>query len=585
MNFLKIMLASMVGTLLTIALISLISIAIVAGIIAAASAPVETVAPKTVLHLKLNKPIMEREPRMPFFINLAGPSRSLGLSEILSSIRQAKKDKNIKGIYLDLTDIPSGISTISEVRTALADFKTSGKFIYAYSEYMSQGAYYLASVADKIYLHPQGGILFKGINSELMFLKGTLEKLDVKMQIIRHGKFKAATEPLFLDKMSPENRKQITELITSVWNDMLLNISESRGISKADLNLLADSLNMEDAAQAVSHRLADSLLYYDQFLSLLKGKLGLTEDQKVKSITLEKYEDVPESGTSGLKSDKIAVIYAQGNVVDGEGDEQSIGGDRFALAIRKAREDTKVKAIVLRVNSPGGSALASDVVLREVLLANEAKPVVASFGDVAASGGYYIACGARRIFSDPTTITGSIGVWAAIPNFKGLLNSKLGITFDAAKTNANSDFISVTQPLSPYQSFMIQKEIDHIYEVFVAHVSKGRNMPAARVDSIGQGRIWSGTDARQIGLVDELGGIEKAIKSAADLAGIKDYRVVDLPEQKEPLQVLMDEFFGSSVKAAIARELGSDYKYYEYLKQVRELKGIQARMPFDITLN
>jgi protease-4 len=584
MNFFKIMFASMLGTLLTIALILFVCIGIIAGIIAAASSPVETVAQNSVLHLTFDKTILDREPGMPVFFDMGGAQKIYGLEEIIKNIRKAKSDNNIKGIYLDLTDIPAGIATVSEIREALKDFKASGKFIYAYSSILSQKAYYLATVADKVYLNPQGGMLFKGINSELMFLKGTLEKLDVKVQIIRHGKFKAATEPLFLDKMSPENRKQITELITDVWDDMLLTISEARGISKEDLNNIADSIAIQTADDAYKYKMIDSVIYMDQFLGILRSKLGLSETASVSSVTLDKYMNAPSKEKSAAGKDKIAIIYAQGNVIDGEGDDRSVGGDRFAKAIRKAREDKNVKAIVLRVNSPGGSALASDVILREVVLANKEKPVVASFGDLAASGGYYIACGARKIIAEPTTITGSIGVWGAIPNFQGLLTNKLGITFDNAMTNKNADFISVNRPLSAYQTAIIQKEVDHTYDVFVEHVSNGRKMSREAVDSIGQGRVWSGTEAKKLGLVDDLGGLTKAIEAAAELAGIKDYRLTALPEQKDPFTQIMEDFFGSQVQSTLKNELGADYRYYEYLKQIRGIRGIQARMPFEIVL-
>jgi protease IV len=584
MNFFKIMLATMLGTLLTLFVIMVVSIGIIAGIIAAASSPVETVSSNSVLQLTLDNSILDREPGMPLFIDISGPGQIDGLNDIIRNIKKAKDDNNIKGIYLDLTDIPAGITTVSEIRAALLDFRSSGKFIYAYSNMLSQKAYYLATAADKIYLNPEGGILFKGINSELMFIKGTLEKLDVKVQVIRHGKFKAATEPLFLDKMSAENRKQITELINDVWDQMLLGISDARGISKEDLNNLADSLKISTAKNAYENRMVDSAIYMDQFLAILRAKLGIGETAQVKTITLAKYMNVPSKDKSASAKDKIAVIYAQGNVVDGDGDDESIGGDRFAKAIRKAREDKKVKAIVLRVNSPGGSALASEVVLREVVLANKEKPVVASFGDLAASGGYYIACGARKILAEPTTLTGSIGVWAAIPNMQGLLNKKLGITFDNAMTNKNSDFISVNKPLSPYQTAVLQMEIENIYDVFVTHVSDGRKMDKAAVDSIGQGRIWSGTDAKAIGLVDEMGGMTRAIKVAAELAGTKDYRVLALPEKKDPFQQIMEEFFGSGIRTSLKKELGDDYKYYEFLREVRGIRGIQARLPFEITI-
>lgn len=585
MNFFKIMFASMAGTLLTILIITLIAFGILAGIIAAAVSSTETISQNTVLQLKFDQTIQDRKPSMPIFFDLSGPDKAVGLSDILKSIKRAGNDKNIRGIYLDLDDIPAGITTVSEIRDALKDFKSSGKFIYAYSNVLSQKAFYLATVADKLYINPEGGLLFKGLQTELMFIKGTLEKLDVKVQVVRHGKFKAATEPFFLDKMSPENRQQISEMTNDGWDNMLDGISESRGISKEDLNLLADSLRISSSADAYANRMVDSVIYMDQFLDILRSEMGLAKDARIKTITLEKYMKVPFQDPNLTAKDKIAVVYAQGNVVDGEGDDSSIGGDRFAKAIRKARQDSKVKAIVLRVNSPGGSSLASEIVLREILLADKEKPVVASFGDVAASGGYYIACGARKIFAEPTTLTGSIGVWAAIPNFQGLLTNKLGITFDQVMTNDNSDFIPVNKPLSKYQEAVLQKEIEHVYETFVGHVSKGRGLTLAKVDSIGQGRIWSGEDAKAIGLVDDLGGLTKAIQAAADLAGIKDYRTTSLPEQRDPVEQIMEDFFNSRTEQALKKELGDEYRLYEYLKQVRGIRGIQARLPFDVTTN
>jgi protease IV len=366
---------------------------------------------------------------------------------------------------------------------------------------------------------------------------------------------------------------------------MIDTISVARGISAGDLNRIADSLSIQTAEDAIKYKFADSLLYTDQYITLLKKKVGVESKDNVSYVTLEKYTDVPGSFKAGSKGERIAVIFAQGDIVDGQGDAQSIGGDAYAKAIRKAREDKKVKAIVLRVNSGGGSALASDVILREVFLANKEKPVVASFGDVAASGGYYIACGARMILADPTTITGSIGVWAAIPNFKGLLNNKLGVTFDRANTNKNADFISVTDALPPYQVAVLQNDINHIYDVFITHVAQGRDMTKAQVDSIGQGRIWSGIDAKRLGLIDGFGGLRAAIDSAARLAGITEYSLLPLPEQKDPITQIIDDLMGNSTQTALEKELGENYRYYEYFKQMQEIKGVQARLPFMITLN
>jgi len=572
------MFASMLGTFLTILILSFIIAGIIAGIVASASSEELVIENNTLLHMKLNTKIMDRSPKLPFFSGFNMPEKPIGLNDILNNLKKAGKDDKIKGIYLDLSEIPAGISTIYEIREGLLDFKKSGKFIWAYSEGYTQKSYYLATAADKIFLNPEGGILLKGLNTEMTFLKGMFEKLDIKMQVIRHGKFKAATEPLFLDKMSAENREQITKLISDIWDSMLSGISESRGISRQELNMLADSLKIETTKDALQYKLVDQLVYKDELIKALKKKISLEEKAKLRFVGLDDYTKVAESEKSGSRKNKIAVIYAQGSIGGGEGDDQSIGSERISKAIRKAREDEKVKAIVFRINSGGGSALASDVIWREIDLASKVKPVVASFGDVAASGGYYIACASTKILANPTCITGSIGVFGVIPNFQGLFNKKLGITFDEAGTNKNSDFITVVKPLSPYQTMIIQRDVDHIYTVFTTKVAEGRKLPVATVDSVGQGRVWSGSDAKKIGLIDAYGSLTKAISLAAELAKIKDYRLLSLPEQKDPFQQILDEIMGNSPSSRLQQYLGEDYELYLYLKEIREMKGVQARM-------
>ena len=586
MNFVKTMLATMLGSFITIVVLSVILFAIAAGIALYATADNEvSISSKTVLYLNLNKPIVDRAPKMPFMFDPMRSGDVIGLNDILKNISKAREDENISGIYLNTENISTGIATLQEIRNALLDFKESGKFIISYGNYYTQAAYWLATVADQVCLNPQGLILFKGLNAELMFLKGTLDKLDVDVQIIRYGKFKAATEPLFLKKMSPENRKQITELITSMWGTVTDDISKARDIEPAWLNRIADSLLIQTAEDALSYGFADKLIYKDELIDDLKHKLDIDSSGKVKFVSLSKYMDVRDKNRSHAK-EKIAVIYASGSVVDGEGNEENIGGERISKVIRKARKNDKVKAIVLRINSGGGSALASEVIWREIDLAVKEKPVVASFGNVAASGGYYIACPASRIMADPTTITGSIGVWAAIPNLKGLMNNKLGITFDNAKTNTNADFISIIKPLTPYQRAILQNGVNHIYDVFSTRVAEGRNIPVENVDNLGQGRVWSGIDALKLGLIDTLGGLDAAIGLAANLADLDDYRIAALPVLKDPIDKFLDELFGkSSPDVYLKQALGEDYEYYRYLKQVRELKGVQARLPFELKIN
>ena len=586
-QFFKFMFASMLGTFLLILLCTFISIGIIAIIVATATSDETVISKNTVLSVRLDNTITERGSRMNYTMGFPVPNRVTGLNDILDNLKKAGKDDNISGIYLDLDDMnySIGISTLDEIREGMLDFKSSGKFIWAYGEAFSQKSYYLASVADKIFLNPQGIIEFKGLASKMPFLKGLLEKLDVKMQIIRHGKYKAATEPLFLDKMSPENRQQITKLIADLWERMITGISDSRKISKAELNNIADSLKIENAGDALKYKFVDELVYKDELIGAMKKKLNLDKKKRIEYVSMERYTSVSEKKKPVPGSDKLAVIFASGTIDGGEGDDRSIGSERISKAIRKAREDEKVKAIVFRINSGGGSALASDVIWREIDLARQVKPVVASFGDVAASGGYYIACAATKIMADPTSITGSIGVFGVVPNMEGLFSKKLGITFDRAMTNKNGDFIPVMKPLSPYQSMLIQREVDHIYDVFTGKVAEGRKLNKSTVDSVGQGRVWSGTDARAIGLIDEYGGLTKAIDLAAGLAKIKNYRILSLPEQKYWFDELIDQFTGNDPSAALKEALGSDYRLYEYYREIREMKGIQARMLMDIEIN
>lgn len=584
-DFFKFMFASMLGTVILMIIAFLISFGILAVIIASASSDETVISKNTILHLRFDKPIIDRAPKMNLMMNFSGPEKMTGLDVFLENLNKAKRDENISGIYLDLTTINADISTLDEIREALFDFKTSGKFIWAYSEYYSQTAYYLATSADRIFLNPEGGIDFKGLASEMVFIKGLLEKLDIRMQVIRHGKFKAATEPLFLDKMSKENREQITELITDIWDHMLSGISETRKISRQEAMNIADSLKIETAGDALKYKLVDQLVYKDELIKEMKKKLNLNEKKKLLTVSLEKYENVSDPKKNPAGKEKIAVIYAIGSISGGEGDDQSIGSERISKAIRKAREDDKVKAIVFRINSGGGSALASDVIWREIDLARKTKPVVASLGGVAASGGYYIACAASKIVSDPTTITGSIGVFGVVPNFEGLFSKKLGITFDWAMTNKNGDYIPVTKPLSPYQTKKIQRDVDHIYEVFTGKVAAGRNLEVARVDSIGQGRVWSGTDAKTLGLVDEFGGLTRAIELAAELASVKDYRIWSLPEQKEWFEELINQITGNDPTTRLQQALGEDYRLYKYYMDIKEMKGIQARMLYQIEIH
>ena len=589
-QFFKFMFASMLGTILTLLVFFFLMIGIMVSMISFSSKDEVKISEKSVLHIKLEGIITDRSSNNPFQefnFSTMKSNKELGLNDILLNLKKAKNDPNIKGIYLDLGNISVGVSLLEEIRNGLIDFKKSNKFILSYSESYSQKAYYLASVADKIYLNKEGSIDFHGLAAEIMFFKGLMQKLDVDMQIIRHGKFKSAVEPFLLDKMSDPNREQTRLFIGSIWNHIVKGISDSRKISLTELKNIADSLLVQSAEDALKYKFVDELVYKDQVIDALRKKLALADNDDIDYITLSKYADVKIADSKiKFSKNRIAIVYAVGAIEGGKGNDQTIGSERISEAIRDARTDNAVKAIVLRVNSPGGDALASEVIWREVMLAKKAKPVVVSMGDYAASGGYYIACAADKIIANPTTITGSIGVFGMIPNLQKMFSNKLGITFDTVLTNKNAAAISGNRPLSSFQERVILNQIERIYGVFIAHVAEGRKMTVAQIDDIGQGRVWSGVDAKRIGLVDDFGGMDKAIEEAAKLAKLTEYKVVDYPKQKEFIQQLIEEFSGenASIKA-LQKELGQNYVYYQTLKSVTLMKGIQARLPYVISLD
>ncbi len=584
-SFFKYVLATIVGIILSSILIFFIFLGSIGAIISSQDQPVK-IDKHTVLHMKLTNPITDRSNKNPmenFDFESFQPVNQLGLNEILANIKKAKEDANIDGIYLDFTMIPAGMATIEEIRSALIDFKASGKFILSYADTYTQSTYYLASIADKVYLNPEGLLSWTGMRSEIMFFKEALEKIGIEAQIIRHGKFKSAVEPFMYNQMSPENREQIMTYMGSIWNHMLTRISESRNISIEQLNELADNLTLNNADAALEYGFVDGLKYKDEILAELKELTKKKESEKIKNVTLAKYTKVPKKRKS-LEKDKIAVVYASGSVIMGEGAEGTIGSDRISKAIREARKDSSIKAIVFRVNSGGGSALASEVIWREVKLAQQVKPVIASLGDVAASGGYYIVAPAEKIVANPNTITGSIGVFGMIPNGKKLLNDKLGIHVDVAKTNKHADIYSFSRPLSAKEKETIQLNIEGVYETFITHVAEGRGMTKEEIDEIGQGRVWSGANAIEIGLIDEFGGLEKAIEIAAQTANLEKYRVIDYPKLKDPFQKLLEDLQGNVKASILKKELGNEYKYYQRLQDLKNMQGIQARIPYDIEL-
>ncbi|MDB5014011.1 MAG: signal peptide peptidase SppA [Daejeonella sp.] len=582
-QFFKFLFASILGFILSFALLIILLFAIVA--ISSTDEEVE-VADNSVLHINLDYPIKERTVKGPFekfsFLGF-DTKKTLGLNDILANIKNAKTDDRIKGIYIDASSLSAGFATIEEIRNALLDYKKSGKFIIAYSEVYSQGAYYLASVADKIYLNPEGLIDFRGFSSQILFFKGALDKLEIEAQVIKVGTYKSAVEPFILDKMSDPNRKQVTSFLGSLYDHFLSQVAESRKLSKDSLFSIANNALVRNAEDAVKYKLADGLRYKDQVLDDLKSRTGLDRKKDLKSISLEEY--TPSSEEKSTSDNKIAIIYASGEITGGEGDENTMGSERISRAIRKVRFDDKIKAVVLRINSPGGSALASDVIWREVVLTKKVKPVIVSMGDVAASGGYYIACGADSIYAEPNTITGSIGVFGIIPNMKKFFNNKLGITFDGVKTGQFADLGSVNRPLTDFEKSLIQKEVNNIYSSFTKKVAAGRRKTQTYVDSIGQGRVWSGKEALGIGLVDRLGNINDAIKSASKKAKLNDYKIVEYPSQKDPIKSFLDQSSSDVKLYFVKQELGSNYLYYEQLKSALKFSGIQTRLPYDFIIN
>ncbi len=586
-EFFKFTLASILGIMIAGLLLLFITIGIISAMVSVSDQPSQIQA-NTVLLLKFDHQIVDRAKNNPFEdlgFGMFQGVKMVGLNDILDCIRKAKTDDNIKGIYLNPMDIQAGMATVEEIRAALKDFKTSGKFIYAYGEHLSQKAYYLVTVADSLVLNPQGSVDFRGLGGERSFYKKGLEKLGIEMQIVRHGKFKAAVEPFLMDKMSDENRLQTETYLNSIWNEMLTDISASRNLGFDELNDIANMVaTFRRADFAKQKNLVDRLKYKDQVIDDLKQLTGTSEKDDVKAVEIQKYVKVPEQrGQKGLARQKIAVIYASGSI-DASVSEEGIKSEELSKAIREARRDSSIKAIVLRINSPGGSAYGSEVIWREVKLAAETKPVIASMGDVAASGGYYIACAADTILADRTTITGSIGIFGMIPNVQKLMTDKLGITQDVVTTNEHSDMISLTRPMSAFERDLMQQTVEDGYETFISRVAEGRKMDKTSVDAIGEGRVWAAPNAKAIKLIDAYGGLTDAIDLAKKMANLDNYRIVNLPKLKDPFEELLKGFSGSARASFMKDELGESYKYYEQLRSIISQKGVLARMPYDIEI-
>lgn len=581
-QFFKFMFASCLGSALMLIVLLLITI----WMVGSSSKNTVTVQPKTVLYMNLNYDIPERTTDEDFTSALLGlrdgNSDMAGLNDIIENIDYAKNDPDISGIFLELSSVGTSTANIEELRNHIISFRESGKFVISYSETMAQNAYYLATAGDEIYITPDGMLDIHGMATQVMFYKNLLDKLDIEMQIVRgpNNKFKSAVEPYFLDKMSDANREQMTKLLNSMWYKVVSDISIARGIDMQRINELADNLSLTfDAQVALDERFIDGLAYRDEIIARIKDLTGIDKSKKINILNNTQYAGARPAPKA--KANKIAVIYANGQIIDGEGNDNTIGSITLSKAIREARENKKVKAIVMRVNSPGGSALASEVIRREVELAKAEKPFIISMGSYAASGGYWISTEGDYIFADPTTLTGSIGVFGTFPNAKKFLNETVGLTFDVVKTNENADFGTIVEPLTPYQMTMLQKHVGNTYNDFTSLVARTRGLRQSYVDSIGQGRVWAGVDALALGLVDELGGLDKAIAYAAEKANLTDYSIKNYPKQKDMMEMLLNGSVPEPyTKSLIKNKLGKNYTYLETFENISKLDGVQALMPF-----
>jgi protease IV len=583
--FVKNIFASCLGVGLAFLIVGFFGFILIVGIASSGDQKVK-VSSKSVLHLKLNQPIPEQTNNLeldPFNLK---DQHILGLNDIVETLEHAAGDDKIEGILIDMeSGLGAGLAAATTLRNAILKFKESGKFVVAYSKYYTQGTYYIASAADKVYINPLGGLDFHGFSAMIPFFKDMLDHVGIKMQVFYAGDFKSATEPYRLNKMSDQNRLQLRAYLEPVFNNFLTEMGKSRNKSVAELRAIADGLKVRSAEDAVTYGLADQTGYIDEVIEDLKNRMELGEKDELKTIELEAYSQSFTKSRNTKAKDKIALVYAEGSILASDGARGTIVDDKYVKLLRKLRTDEKIKAIVLRVNSPGGSALASENIWRELTLAKDAgKKVVVSMGDYAASGGYYIACMADKIYAEPNTLTGSIGVFSMLPNASELFENKIGMHWDSVKTTNYSTGLNPFFDLAPEEQKYLQESTDEMYEIFLKRVADGRNMSRDSVHAIAQGRIWIGGIAKQIGLVDEIGGLTDAVKSAAELAGIEDYRISEYPYQKEPLQEFIEELTGQKDDDAIRskllkKELGGYYKHYENVREMLNMKGVQARLP------
>lgn len=582
-QFLKLTLASTLGFLLAAVLFFVIAAAVIAGLASSGKQEV-SIDKNSILHLDFSAPIVDRSTEDPFaninFASFEGGNTTLSVSDYVKALEKAANDDKINGIFLDLAGMEADQTIRMRIRKALVDFKKSGKFIYAYSEGYSQADYLLASVADSIFMVPVGEMAFSGLASTPTFFKGMLEKLDIDVKLIRVGKYKSAGEPFIRENLSDDNRYQISSYLNSMYQQMLAAYSEGRNIPVDSLHAMASEFRIRNAADAVKHGLVDRLAYRDEVLELLAKETKAKSIEKIEFVGIQDYMKAKPEEEKSESKDRVAVIYAIGDIEGGEGDDQTIGSDRIAAAIRKARLDDKVKAIVLRVNSPGGSALASDVIWRETVLAKKAKPFVVSMGSLAASGGYYIAASADSIFAAPNTITGSIGVFGLIPSFDKFMKNKIGITFDRVVTGPYADALNGLRPMTADEEQIIQGMVNRIYEEFVQVVADGRKLPVDSIHAMAQGRVYTGEQALKLGLVDRMGDLDDAIACAARMAKLKNYKLRELPDQENPIEKALEGLMNARSQS-VMQELGPLYNNYVTAKRVLEGHPFQARLEWE----
>ena len=583
-DFIKFTFASLLGVLLAGIVFAILGIVSMVGMMA--SSDTETVVKENAIFmLKLNGTLSARASENPFQSFLGEENTNYGLDEILSSIQKAKDNENIKGIYLHAEALETSFASLEEIRSALMDFKESGKWIVAYGDQYDQGTYYLASTADKIIVNPQGSIAWHGLASQVVFFKDLLGKLGVDMQIFKVGTYKSAVEPFIAIEMSPANREQTTAYITSIWNKLLEDISASRNLSVDSLNYYADQMmDLRPAQDYITYGMADTLMYKDEVLSYLKNMSNREADESLRTLSLEDMKNVKRNVPKDKSGNIIAVYYAYGEIDNSTSTDEGIDSKKVCRDLRKLREDETVKAVVLRVNSPGGSAYGSEQIWNEVVKMTAEKPVVVSMGDYAASGGYYISCAADCIVANPTTLTGSIGIFGMFPNMEKLFSDKLGLNFDMVKTNKLADMGDLTRPFNAAESEIMQNYINNGYKLFVKRCADGREMTTEAIEKIAEGRVWTGATAKELGLVDELGGLDKALEIAAEKAGVEAYSTITYPAKEGMFSSLLNQSKNDYIEGKLEESIGEYYHQFKFIKNLKEADPVQARLPFEMII-